>query len=95
MVGAGLHVCGHCGSDLVHPVEWEEESPGLWYLERRCPECECASSGIYPQALVDSFDEVLERGTDAIVRQLKELVVENRACGVDAALHARRSPRAG
>lgn len=95
MLGAGLHVCGHCGSELVDPVEWEEESPGLWYLECRCPECECASSGIYPQALVDSFDEVLERGTDAIVRQLKALILENNAPGLDSELRARRSPRAG
>ena len=34
------------------------------------PECEWTSEGIYPQKVVDRFDEVLDRGTDALLEDL-------------------------
>ena len=77
MRAAALHICSRCNSDLVHPVDWEEEAPGLWYVTLRCPECEWRVAGVYPQEVVDRFEEALERGTDVLVSELKTLVLEN------------------
>ena len=35
-----LHICGDCGSNLVHPIDWEEAAADTWRLELRCPNCE-------------------------------------------------------
>jgi len=72
-----LHVCSACGSRLVYPVEWQEAGPTHWEVTLRCPECEHRSDGIYDQATVERFDEELDRGTDAVVRDLKRLTHAN------------------
>jgi hypothetical protein len=72
-----LHVCGGCGSRLVYPVEWQEAGPAHWEVTLRCPECEHRADGIYDQATVERFDEELDRGTDAVVRDLKRLTHAN------------------
>jgi hypothetical protein len=72
-----LHVCRSCGSHLVYPVEWEEAGPRHWEVTLRCPECTEVVTGVYDQAEVDRFDEVLDDGTDAVVRDLKRLMRAN------------------
>lgn len=89
-----LHICGHCRSALVYPLEWwYEEDAGLWYVMLRCPECECRTSGLYPQPVVDRFDDVLERGTDELMAGLKQLVIENTQAALDAERGLRERPR--
>jgi hypothetical protein len=72
-----LHVCGGCTSTLVYPTEWEEAGTTHWEVTLRCPNCEWAGTGIFEQELVERFDEELDRGTEALVRDLKRLAHAN------------------
>ena len=72
-----LHVCPDCDKGLVYPVEWEEASPTHWEVQLRCPNCEWHTVGLYDQETVDRFDEELDHGTEALVRDLKRLTRAN------------------
>jgi hypothetical protein len=72
-----LHVCGSCASALVYPTEWEEAGATHWEVTLRCPNCEWTGTGIFEQDLVERFDEELDRGTEALVRDLKRLAHAN------------------
>ena len=72
-----LHLCPACDASLVYPVEWEEADETHWEVELRCPNCEWHTIGTYPQHVVDRFDEELDRGTEALVRDLKRLTRAN------------------
>ena len=72
-----LHMCACCTSDLVFPVEWDEAGPQHWEVTLRCPNCEWSGTGIFEQELVERFDEELDRGTEALVRDLKRLMHAN------------------
>jgi hypothetical protein len=72
-----LHICPECDKALVYPVEWEEASPTHWEVLLRCPNCEWQTVGLYDQETVDRFDEELDRGTEALVRDLKRLTRAN------------------
>jgi hypothetical protein len=72
-----LHVCPACDKQLVYPVQWEEASPTHWEVQLRCPNCEWLTVGLYDQDTVDRFDEELDHGTEALVRDLKRLTRAN------------------
>ncbi len=72
-----LHLCAACGCDLVQPVSWEERGPDQWDVVLRCPNCARERSGTYFQDVLDRLDEWLDRGTEALVCQLKSLVQAN------------------
>src|SRR4051794_12679693 len=72
-----LHLCPECDRDLVYPVEWEEASPTHWEVQLRCPNCEWNTVGLYDQETVDRFDEELDLGTEALLRDLKRLTRAN------------------
>jgi hypothetical protein len=72
-----LHVCPECDRTLVYPVEWEEASPTHWEVQLRCPNCEWLTVGLYDQETVDRFDERLDHGTEALVRDLRRLTRAN------------------
>src|SRR5436305_9236138 len=73
----GLHVCPRCDSGLVHPVEWEEAGAHHWEMTLGCPNCDWLGGGIFEQELVERFEEELDRGTEALVRDLKRLMHAN------------------
>ena len=75
--GLDLHVCPDCHKALVYPVEWEEASQTHWEVQLRCPNCEWTTVGLYDQDTVDRFDEELDHGTEALVRDLKRLTRAN------------------
>jgi hypothetical protein len=86
-----LHVCPECDKALVYPVEWEEASPTHWEVELRCPNCEWSEVGKFDQSTVDKFDEQLDLGTEALVKDLRRLVQANMEAEADrfaAALNA-------
>jgi hypothetical protein len=86
-----LHVCPTCSSSLVHPVAWEEAPADGWMLRLRCPECEWETEDVFTQDVVEELDEQLDRGTQILVRDLKQLQRANMEEGVErfcAALHA-------
>ncbi len=72
-----LHVCSGCRGRFVYPVRWMEHDAVSWEVELRCPSCERRTVGTYAQAAVDRFDEVLDRGSDALARDLRRLTVAN------------------
>lgn len=86
-----LHVCRECSSNLVYPTEWEEAGPESWRVALRCPNCEWTTAGVFTQDLVDLFDEELDRGTEQVVLDLKQLMQANMTEEIDrfvSALHA-------
>jgi hypothetical protein len=83
-----LHICPDCSSDLVYPVQWEEADESTWSIVLRCPNCEWNDTGIFPQEICDTFDDELERGTDALTRDYKRLVTANLAEEIDRFAHA-------
>jgi len=86
-----LHLCGTCSADLVYPVEWEEYGATHWSVTLRCPNCEWTGTGIFEQSVVERFDEELDRGTEALVRDLKRLMHANMEEEIErfiSALHA-------
>ena len=86
-----LHVCPECEQHLVYPTEWEEHDELRWEVSLRCPNCEWFAIDIYAQELVDRFDEVLDSGTEALVRDLKRLTRANMEDEIERfarALHA-------
>ncbi|MEP6954734.1 MAG: hypothetical protein ABI950_11805 [Solirubrobacteraceae bacterium] len=75
--GSDLHVCVACDSTLVYPMEWEEAGATHWEVALRCPNCEWHGNGVFEQDIVERFDEELDRGTEALVRDLKRLMHAN------------------
>jgi len=72
-----LHLCATCESDLVYPTDWDEADNTHWEVTLRCPNCEWTGRGVYEQDTVERFDEELDRGTEALVRDLKRLMHVN------------------
>ncbi len=68
-----LHICPECAGELVHPIDWSPTTSRKWAVELRCPSCEWIGCGIYPQDVVDRFEEVLDLGNDAILADLQAL----------------------
>jgi hypothetical protein len=83
-----LHICGSCDSELVYPIEWEESGPTHWEVMLRCPNCEWNGTGVYSQTAVERFDEELDRGTEALVRDLKRLMTANMEDEIDRFVQA-------
>ena len=78
-----LHICRECDSQLVYPTEWDEAGPEYWRVALRCPNCEWTVSGVFPQDMVDRFDERLDDGTEQLVTDLRELMRANMSEEID------------
>jgi len=85
---AGLHVCPRCASELVQPVDWSETGSEHWEMTLRCPGCEWTGDGVFTQELVDSFEEQLDRGAQALARDFKRLSHANMEDGIDRFVRA-------
>lgn len=88
---AGLHVCPSCDSQLVAPIAWDHAGPGQWAVTLQCPNCEWWDADVFDEELIERFDEELDRGTEALVRDLLRLMRANMEDAVErfaAALHA-------
>ncbi len=76
-VDAGIHVCPDCASELVYPVAWEEADRSRWEVSLRCPNCEWGVCGVFEEDVIQRFDETLDRGTEALVADLRQLTRAN------------------
>jgi hypothetical protein len=81
--GTELHVCPACASELVYPVDWEPAETGRWSVQLRCPNCEWLGGGVFEQAVVDHFDDALDRGTEQVLDDLSLLTRANMQEDVD------------
>lgn len=79
----GLHVCPVCSSKLVAPVAWDEAGPTHWDVTLHCPNCDWLGRGVFDEELVERFDEELDRGTEALVRDLQRLMRANMEDEID------------
>lgn len=96
---ADLHVCGQagCGCELVQLLDWEyiesatEDTQDKWRVVTHCPECDWVGEGVYGDEVVEAYDEVLDRGTEAVRRdylRLAKLTMEEDANRLITALRA-------
>jgi hypothetical protein len=83
-----LHVCPECCSKLVYPVAWEEADRSRWEVSLRCPNCEWTVTGVFEEDAIQRFDEVLDRGTEALVSDLRQLTRANMEDDVERFIHA-------
>src|SRR5579884_2195672 len=72
-----LHVCFHCAGELVYPLDWCEEGPRHWRIVLRCPECESRREGVFDQAAVERLDDELDRGSSALLGDLRRMTHAN------------------
>jgi hypothetical protein len=86
-----LEVCPSCGSQLVYPVSWEMVDRQRWTVSLRCPECEWRGGGSYDQSVLERFDEVLDRGTEEVLDDLKALARANMEEEIDRFVGALRA----
>jgi uncharacterized protein with PIN domain len=68
-----LHVCPACSSELVYPIAWEEADRSHWEVTLRCPNCEWKATDLFEEEAIQRFDETLDRGTEALVSDLRQL----------------------
>jgi hypothetical protein len=87
----GLHVCPMCASQLVIPVAWEEAGPAQWAVTLQCPNCEWWDADVFDEELIERFDEELDRGTEALVRDLLRLMRANMEDDVERFVAALRA----
>ena len=72
-----LHLCFHCAGELVFPLDWSEEGPRHWRVVLRCPDCESRREGVFDQASVERLDDELDRGTSALLGDLRRMTHAN------------------
>ena len=83
-----LHVCPECRSELVYPTAWEEADRTSWEVTLRCPNCEWTDTGVFDDEAIQRFDEVLDRGTEALVADLRQLSRANMEDDVERFIRA-------
>jgi hypothetical protein len=72
-----LHICFHCAGELTYPLDWSEEGPQHWRILLRCPECESRREGVFDQAAVEALDDELDRGSSALLCDLRRMTHAN------------------
>ncbi|MDX6680491.1 MAG: hypothetical protein QOG94_530 [Solirubrobacteraceae bacterium] len=83
-----LHMCPDCACDLVYPVAWQEADRSSWEVSLRCPNCEWTVTGVFHEDAIQRFDEMLDRGTAALVTDLRQLTRANMEEDVERFVHA-------
>ena len=59
-----------------------------WDVSLRCPNCEWSTVGTFEQDAVQRFDETLDRGTEALVADLRQLSRANMEADVERFIRA-------
>ena len=72
-----LHVCPECASELVYPVAWEQADGSRWEVSLRCPNCEWRATDVFDDDAIQGFDETLDRGTQDLIDDLRQLTRAN------------------
>lgn len=75
--------CVHCECEMVYPIDWEQAEGTLWRVTLRCPNCEEVAPGVMDEELIEKFDCLLDRGTDSLVRDLRNLTYANMATEIN------------
>lgn len=83
-----LHVCPECASELVAPIAWEQAGEREWAVTIQCPNCEWWDADVFDEDVIERFDEELDRGTEALVRDLLRVMRANMEDDVERFLAA-------
>ncbi len=83
-----LHICFHCASELVLPLEWSEEGRRLWRIVLRCPECESRREGVFEQAAVERLEDELDRAAAVLLGDLRRMTQANMADEIEFFIRA-------
>ncbi len=78
-----LHICFHCAGELVYPLDWSEDGPRHWRIILRCPECESRREGVFDQTAVERLDDELDRGSSALLGDLRRMTHANMSEEID------------
>ncbi|HTQ67310.1 MAG TPA: hypothetical protein VMI13_01330 [Solirubrobacteraceae bacterium] len=78
-----LHICFHCSGELVYPLDWAEEGARHWRVVLRCPECEARREGVFEQTVVERLDDELDRGSSALLSDLRRMTHANMSEEID------------
>ncbi len=78
-----LHLCFHCASELVHPVEWVEEDEESWRILLRCPECEATREGVFDREQIDALERQLDLGIGSLISDLQRMTHTNMSEEID------------
>jgi hypothetical protein len=89
--GLALHVCFHCGSELVHPLDWTEEGAESWRLLLRCPECEATREGVFTKEEIDLLEDELDRGIGSLLSDLRRMTHTNMSEEIEFFVRALRA----
>lgn len=81
--GLPLHVCFHCGSELVHPLDWTDEGGKTWRLLLRCPECEATREGVFDNSEIEVLEEELDHGIASLLADLRRMTHTNMCEEID------------
>jgi hypothetical protein len=73
---ADLQHCRACGSDSVHPVDWEPFGDSHWWILLRCGACGDRGEGLVANDAAQRFDRDLDEAQDEIVRAADRLGLE-------------------
>src|SRR5450756_1492798 len=75
--GGAAHECPLCGSDLVHPVDWERNSAASWNLALRCPNCETQRRIVLGREGVEALSREIYLGSQALAREADSMTRRN------------------
>lgn len=91
-----MHICPCCGSDLVQPTCWEQETDRTrWRVWRRCPECEWTTDSVHSEVEIDAFDERLDDGAHTLADELRSMEHANMSAMTEVFLIALRNDLIG
>jgi hypothetical protein len=75
--GEQVNVCPICGSQLVHPTDWQREGSALWRIVLRCPNCEIERTAHLNREQVERYNRILYEGTERLAKQADQLARHN------------------
>ncbi len=82
--------CHMCGCEMVYPIDWDQVDGNTWRVTLRCPNCEVIGDSVMGEELIEEFDGILDRGTDSLVRDLRNLTYANMATEISTFVDALR-----
>ncbi len=80
--------CAECECEMVYPIDWDQADGRHWRVTLRCPNCEDVREGLMDEELIEKFDCLLDRGTDSLVRDLRNLTYANMATEINTFVSA-------
>lgn len=86
-----ISICPSCDCEMVYPIDWARAESNRWQVTLRCPNCERVDSGVFNEDLIERYDCLLDRGTDSLVRDLRNLTYANMATEISAFVDALQS----